>query len=67
MVFAPFASAQCRIHHRVTQVEIHAFWGLSNPDNRLSFFEGKASLRPRGGCGLLSLKTPQEQHHPKEV
>jgi len=41
------------IRHIVTDIEIHAFRGIPNAYNRLSFSEGKA--RPRTWCGFLRL------------
>src|SRR5215813_1790595 len=43
------------IRHIVTDIEIHAFRGIPNSDNRLSFTEGKA--RPCPWCGFLRLST----------
>jgi hypothetical protein len=46
-----------------TNTETHGRGLIHNPQNGLSFWEGKASLRPRGWFELVSPKaTPHDQH-----
>ena len=54
------------IRHIVTDIEIHAFRGIPNAYNRLSFSEGKAHFRPWCGFLLLSQNAmPENQDRHK--